>query len=523
MLSAFSHSCQGIFCLPCVLFPMEQRTSGRAQVLVSRPLVNYWKNALADLSAHSILDYHLNSEAKFEAFLSSMAEPKTRVDFSLTAATQELVAMNRAILTSIMKCVELCGRQGLPLRVDMKLCHGQGYDGAGNGAMSGAFNGCQAHFIREVPQATYYHCRSHQLNLALSKACTVVEIHRMVDSLKTAGLFFKYSPKRQHLLETCIDRANEKRRKEKQKEIKRKKFKLLCETRWVERHTALEDFHELYEPIKNCLARIAAPQVMEDEPGGIKWDTISSTEAAGLLNVLQSSEFLIAFYTCHYFFAYTYKDVARMLQGESKDVLAAYLDIRTATACISDARNDAAGCFSGVFQLAEQAANLLGEEFKIPRRCGRQTQRSNHPAEDAVDYWRRAVFIPFADQLISELNGRFNQLATTAVSGFAASAFAGERCETRFQTRLGDWRPSGSLLHRFACSAIFSLRSATVGQRMESSFTRCTSEVLVSNCLGYQQWLVPQHLLSPPSPVGAPITSASVERANVPTSLSTLC
>ena len=47
--SAFSHSCQGIFCLPCVLFPVEQRTSGRAQVLVSRPLVN-WKDALADLS-----------------------------------------------------------------------------------------------------------------------------------------------------------------------------------------------------------------------------------------------------------------------------------------------------------------------------------------------------------------------------------------------------------------------------------------------------------------------------------------
>ena len=59
---------------------------------------------------------------------------------------------------------------------------------------------------------------------------------------------------------------------------------------------------------------------------------------------------------------------------------------------------------------------LVKKSTEIPRRCGRQTQRSNHPAEDAVD-WRRAVFIPFADQLISELNGRFNQLATTAASG----------------------------------------------------------------------------------------------------------
>ena len=313
------------------------------------------------------------------------------------------------------------------------------------------------------------------------------------------------------MLETCIARANEKRRKEKQKEIKRKKFKLLCETRWRERHTALKDFHELYEPIMNCLPRIATPQVVEDESGGIKWDTKSSTEAAGLLNVLQSSEFLIAFYMCHYFFAYT-KDIARMLQGQSKDVLAAYLDIRTSTACISDARNDAKGCFSGVFQLAEQAANLLGEEIKIPRRCGRQTQRSNHPAEEAVEYWRRAVFIPFADQLISELNGRFNQLATTAASGLHLLPKNVVKPDSRLDQAIGG-------LQEAFCTDLPAPQSFPQEvQRWVKKWKAVSPDALpkswsatalAANSGSYPNISCLLHLL-----LVAPVTSASVERAN---------
>ena len=66
--------------------------------------------------------------------------------------------------------------------------------------MAGALNGCQALFNAEVAKETHYHCSSHQLNLVLSKACSISEIHRMISSLKALGMFFKYSPKRQHKL-----------------------------------------------------------------------------------------------------------------------------------------------------------------------------------------------------------------------------------------------------------------------------------------------------------------------------------
>ena len=91
--------------------------------------------------------------------------------------------------------------------IDTKRCQGQGYDGTSN--MSSAVKGCQGRFKRVAPLATYYHCASHQLNLCLSKAATVPEVHSMVCTLKCLGLFFKYSAKCQRALERAANSINE--------------------------------------------------------------------------------------------------------------------------------------------------------------------------------------------------------------------------------------------------------------------------------------------------------------------------
>lgn len=97
------------------------------------------------------------------------------------------------------------------LGIDIRLCCGQGYDGAG--AMAGEQRGCQALFKAEIPEATYYHCSSHQLNLALSNACTVPEVQRMVSTMKKLGVFFKYSPKKQRQLKNAVEEINKTRDK----------------------------------------------------------------------------------------------------------------------------------------------------------------------------------------------------------------------------------------------------------------------------------------------------------------------
>ena len=57
------------------------------------------------------------------------------------------------------------------------------------------------------------------------------------------------------------------------------------------------------------------------------------------------------------------------------------------------------------------------EELVIPRLCRRQTQRVNVHVETPEAYWRIAMFLPFLDGLLTELNTRFSQLNRGAVQG----------------------------------------------------------------------------------------------------------
>ena len=98
-----------------VLFSVVQSTSGRAQSLISH-LFTDWKDAVSILNVHSGLEFHLTSEA--------ISHPDKSLDviFPLPhrsrwlTASQEQVAKNRAILTSIIKCVESCGHGRTALR-----------------------------------------------------------------------------------------------------------------------------------------------------------------------------------------------------------------------------------------------------------------------------------------------------------------------------------------------------------------------------------------------------------------------
>ena len=80
-------------------------------------------------------------------------------------------------------------RQGLLL--DPAHCRAQTYDAAGN--MTGVVNGCAANLIKIVPQAHYYHCTNHSLNMALSKTCNVPDVPKMMSTLQTLAIFLLYS------------------------------------------------------------------------------------------------------------------------------------------------------------------------------------------------------------------------------------------------------------------------------------------------------------------------------------------
>ena len=57
----------------------------------------------------------------------------------------------------------------------------------------------------------------------------------------------------------------------------------------------------------------------------------------------------------------------------------------------------------------------VGIDPSVPRRYGRQTQRSNVPADTPGEYFRRTISIPVLDHLLSELRYRFGDQQRAAL------------------------------------------------------------------------------------------------------------
>ena len=79
----------------------------------------------------------------------------------------------------------------IDLGLDIRNCHGQGYDGAA--AVSGHINGLSAHICKINNRAIYPHCHSHRLNLIIGASCNIQCVRNVFDQIKEISYFFKFS------------------------------------------------------------------------------------------------------------------------------------------------------------------------------------------------------------------------------------------------------------------------------------------------------------------------------------------
>ena len=533
----YSMKLDGVFCLACIFFPSSTHQGTRSKLLIEQPFRN-WKDAKCDLKNHGATQYHLDSMAKLEAFVSSSDNPGNQIVNKISKQNVEQYQKNRDYLISIVKCLVYCGRQGIALRghrdddtsngnkgnfkqlielcadlgveainehfrmskknatyisktsqnellscileyiqaqivkdvaeqsvpsvygisadevtdsanweqlgvviryiengqpverllqyiqcesitgeniaksiieclnnvgLDPKKCRAQTYDGAGN--MAGCQKGCAVEFQKkklfaENRYANYLHCASHELNLALGKACKVKDIHVVHDIILSLTIFFKYSPKRTRKLEQCVTDYNSD--KEIPDRISKSKVGSLSQTRWVERHTCFDTVFEIYEPLLECL------ELMTTEVG---WDMKTVTEANGLLTSLSSSKFICAFCVCREILGYT-KPLSVKLQKSSLDVAQAYSEVTNVIGTLQNITENCDANFRTLFGgVISSMAQKCDEPIQIPRRCIKQTVRNNMPADNAESYYKRTVYIPFLDSILSELNARFTGLS----------------------------------------------------------------------------------------------------------------
>ena len=78
-------------------------------------------------------------------------------------------------------------------------------------------------------------------------------------------------------------------------------------------------------------------------------------------------------------------------------------------------RTDEVTEFSKLYADCVKMAEDAEEPLSKPRIVGRQTLRSNVEAESLEEYFRRSIFLPFLDHLISQLEDRFSGRSQDAI------------------------------------------------------------------------------------------------------------
>ena len=272
--------------------------------------------------------------------------------------------------------------------LELKNCHGQGYDGATN--MSGEA-GVQGRLTAENPKALYVHCNSHILNLCIVQACSIQAIRNMNSTITETAYFFANSAKRQHFLEMVIDKTS-----------RIVKVKDLCRTRWIYRHEAYENFYVLFEHV---IAVMVAITERDMTYGDMNWDSNTIVSANGLLKMFQSFVFILSFVVTMNAMAII-KPVSIKLQHRTSDIVYAYGKIKDIIDELSSIRSDDA-ILHGWFVQAETLASEVDVVPQVPRTTGRQIHRDNVEHASAEEYFRRTVVIPFLDNLLEQLRERF--------------------------------------------------------------------------------------------------------------------
>ncbi|XP_042303461.1 52 kDa repressor of the inhibitor of the protein kinase-like [Sceloporus undulatus] len=284
------------------------------------------------------------------------------------------------------KILNICNDLGVDL--ENKLI-GQGYNGAST--MSGIHKGVQARIQEKYPKAMYTHCSSHHLNLVLSDTLSVPIINNGLGVLKEVTQFFRHNAQAGNHLKQNI--------KQFCPESKKSRLLKLCETRFIERQDSLNSFVELIPAILPTLNELAES------------NRSFSTTASTLLSSMEKGSFIVSVLVCEYIFNLTLP-LSAYLQDPQRDLTAA---VRFCDDIVSRLKFIRAGSeneteFRKIFENAENMAEfILGIKIEVPRQSKIQTRRDNPPHSSPEEYFRRTVFVPAIDNLIANLQNRFDK------------------------------------------------------------------------------------------------------------------
>ena len=248
--------------------------------------------------------------------------------------------------------------------------------------MTGVLNGAVTAIQEVCKNAVRNACRSHLLDLALGSTSKVNEIRNAIATMKQVAEYFHHSSKRSYVL----------------KENNRASILNLCETRWIQKIDAVCQFVDMYQDVCHALHNISTT-----------WrDAESCSKAFSLLKNIQSPEFIIGI-NCLAAISSLFGPCARLFQKVDISVPEATQYSNDLIASIQKIRDNIEEKFSEIFELSNSMLESVdAEEIRLPRRCAKQTHRSNLPAATPEEYFRRTIYIPLVDQVLDDLRRRMS-------------------------------------------------------------------------------------------------------------------
>lgn len=120
--------------------------------------------------------------------------------------------------------------------------------------------------------------------------------------------------------------------------------------------------------------------------------------------------FLVSLLVCEKLLSLTLP-LSLYLQNPSHDLLSSLGYAKSIMQYLQNIRSKSFDSYFGeIFKAASVVASKnFGSETRVPRTVNKQTGRENHPFDTPEQYYRRAIFLPCLDKLISELEIRFDE------------------------------------------------------------------------------------------------------------------
>ena len=213
--------------------------------------------------------------------------------------------------TTGMLLAELIEASCLSIGLDLNLCRGQGYDGAGN--MAGHCSGSAKIMQLKYPKAVYFHCASHKLNLCVAHSCKLASVANMMSVISSIAK-----------IEVALD---------------------------------------LIEAVIETLSEMS--QNLDK-----KWNRDTVAQSSSLLKSLDF-EFIINLVLTQKILAYT-SGITTGLQTRGIDLADASGQVKLVIRALSRVRQDVEMFHHTCYDEACRMANKIDVDIKRPRICGRQ-------------------------------------------------------------------------------------------------------------------------------------------------------